>query len=419
MIATFMTLIMMGRVSALVALIVVPVIYGAIAGFGLGLGPMMLTGIRDLAPTGVMLMFAIVFFSLVSDAGMFDPLIRRILDFTKGDPLRVMIGTVGIGLLTALDGDGAVTYVICVSARVPVYKRVGLKLQYMATLLVMCVGSMHLVPWGGPTARAAAAMKVDVGAVFQPLIPVMIVGFIYILMASIVMGLKERRRLGMLNRANEIEPVPEIATRSQLLLWVNWTITCLLLVGMFTAALPLASLFMIATALALLVNYRTVREQREQLAVHAPTVVAVLALVFAAGIFTGILSGSGMLDAMAKSIVAVMPISAGPYLAPATTLLSGPATYLIPNDAFYFGLLPVLAKAGSLYGITPVEMARASLVGQPLHMISPLVASTYLLVSLLDLNYGDNQRRSILWVIGLVLAMLVAAIVFHIIPWRA
>jgi CitMHS family citrate-Mg2+:H+ or citrate-Ca2+:H+ symporter len=123
-----------------------------------------------------------------------------------------------------------------------------------------------------------------------------------------------------------------------------------------------------------------------------------------------------MIDAMSRSLLAVMPDNIGPFMAPATAVLSAVATYLVTNDAFYFGVLPILAHSAEAYGITGAEMARASLLGQPVHLLSPLVASTYLLVSLLDIDYGDNQRRSFLWVIGLAVAMLVGALIFGIIP---
>jgi CitMHS family citrate-Mg2+:H+ or citrate-Ca2+:H+ symporter len=59
-----------------------------------------------------------------------------------------------------------------------------------------------------------------------------------------------------------------------------------------------------------------------------------------------------------------------PYLAPITAVISMPLTFM-SNDAFYFGVLPVLEAAGH-YGITPVEMARASIVGQPVHFTVPI-----------------------------------------------
>ncbi|WP_027282108.1 CitMHS family transporter [Roseomonas gilardii] len=420
MVACFMIVIMTGRMSALVALVVVPIVFGVLAGHGLDLGPMMAKGLATIAPTGALLMFAILYFSLMSDAGLFEPLVRGIRKASGGDPLKILIGTAVMGACVALDGDGATTYVICVSALLPLYQRIGLKLQYMATLLLMSIGIMNILPWGGPTARAAAAMHVDMSEVFVPLIPVMLCGVAYTIVVASIFGIRERRRLHGLEFSNVPgatagESKPEVHSRPQHFI-VNLLLTIGLVVALIVGLLPLPILFIMATAVALMINYPSLGEQKDRLNAHAGNVLAVVSLIFAAGIFTGILGGTGMLDAMSKNLLAVIPAQFGSNMALLTAMASAPITYLVTNDAFYFGMLPVLAQTAAAYGITPAEMARASLLGQPVHLLSPLVASTYLLVSLLDLDYGANQRRSILWVTGLACVMIASAVLLGVIP---
>ncbi len=180
--------------------------------------------------------------------------------------------------------------------------------------------------------------------------------------------------------------------------------------------LPLPILFMLAFALAMVINYPRLEDQRERLYAHAGNALSVGGLVFAAGIFTGILEGTGMVEAMAKAVVEVIPPAAGPYMAPITALLSVPFTFLISNDAFYFGMLPVLAQTGAAYGVTPEEMARASLIGQQVHLLSPLVPSTYLLVSMVGIELAEHQRFTIRWALGAALVMLVAALAIGAFP---
>jgi CitMHS family citrate-Mg2+:H+ or citrate-Ca2+:H+ symporter len=423
MVATFMALIMTKRMSALVGLIVVPIVFALLTGHQSDLGTMMLDGIRKLAPTGIMLMFGILYFSIMTDAGLFDPIVHRVVRMTKGDPLRLLVGTAVMGTIVALDGDGATTYVICAAALLPIYRKLGVKLQYMATILLMSIGIMNIVPWGGPTARAPSAMHLEVAEVFLPLIPPMLVGFGYQVFVAAIFGMRERVRIGVMRDPAQLEGIERALDdmpehRRPKMMWANLALTVALLYGLVSDLLPLAVLFMVATALALMLNYPQLKQQQERVASHAANVLAVVSLIFAAGIFTGVIGGTGMLKAMSESLLFVMPDWLGPYLAPATALISAPATYVLTNDAFYFGVLPLLASTADAYGIGAAEMARASLIGQPIHLLSPLVASTYLLVSLLDLNYADNQRASIAWVFGLVLAMLAAALLFGIIPLR-
>ena len=163
------------------------------------IGTMMLEGITKLAPTGVMLMFAILYFALMIDSGLFDPAVRKILKMVKGDPLKVSVGTAVLALVVSLDGDGATTYMICVAAMLPLYKRIGMSPRIMAGLIILAGGVMNMTPWGGPTARAASALHVDPSDIFVPMIPAMAAGVVAILVIAYMYGKRERARLGELH----------------------------------------------------------------------------------------------------------------------------------------------------------------------------------------------------------------------------
>ncbi|MHA5662747.1 citrate:proton symporter, partial [Pseudomonas aeruginosa] len=199
MVATFMFLIMTKRLSALIALILVPIAFALIGGFAAGLGPMMLDGIRTLAPTGVMLMFAILYFAIMIDSGLFDPAVRKILRLVKGDPLKVSLGTAALAMIVSLDGDGSTTYMICVAAVLPLYSRLGMSPLVMACLIMLSSGVLNMTPWGGPTARAASALHVDPADIFVPMIPAMIAGLLAIFAIAWIYGKRERARLGELH----------------------------------------------------------------------------------------------------------------------------------------------------------------------------------------------------------------------------
>ena len=422
MVMTFMYLIMTKRLSALIALIIVPITFALIGGFAAGIGPMMLEGIGKLAPTGVMLMFAILYFALMIDSGLFDPAVRAILRMVKGDPLKVSMGTAALALIVSLDGDGATTYMICVAAMLPLYSRLGMSPLIMAGLIILAGGIMNMTPWGGPTARAASALHVDPSDIFVPMIPAMLAGCIALFGIAWVYGQRERARLGVLQLPDDQLDHAEISVsqypeaRRPRLLWVNGALTAALMVALIAGLLPLPVLFMIAFSIAMIINYPCLQQQKERVAAHAGNVLAVVGLIFAAGIFTGILSGTGMVEAMSKSLLAVIPEALGPYLAVITALVSMPFTFFMSNDAFYFGVLPVLAEAAGHYGISPVEMARASIVGQPVHLLSPLVPSTYLLVGLAKVEFGDHQRFTLKWAVLICLAILLAALLLGVFP---
>ncbi|WP_371184870.1 CitMHS family transporter [Xanthomonas sacchari] len=430
MVITFMYLIMSKRLSPLVALIIVPIVFALAGGFGTGINEMMLEGIKKIAPTGVMLMFAILYFGVMIDAGLFDPLVRRILRLVKGDPMKIVVGTAVLALLISLDGDGSTTYMITVSAMLPLYRRLGMNALNMTCVTILAGGVMNLTPWGGPTARAATALHVDPADVFVPLVPAMALAIAGILVLAWYLGMKERRRLGVVTLpgdawmdssvADDGEALPTVEDAEDIkrprLLWVNLALTLALMAALVIGVLPMPVLFMIGFALALLINYPNLAEQRRRLVNHAGNVLSVVSLIFAAGVFTGILSNTGMVEAMSRSFLAVIPDAWGPYLAVITALASMPFTFFMSNDAFYFGVLPILSDAASHYGITPVEMARASLAGQPVHLLSPLVPSTYLLVGLAKVDFADHQRFTLKWAVLVSLVLMGGGLLFGLFP---
>jgi CitMHS family citrate-Mg2+:H+ or citrate-Ca2+:H+ symporter len=415
MIVTFIALLMTRRLSALTALILVPLTFGLIAGFGTELGPMIIDAIRTLAPTAVMLIFAMLYFMVMTDAGMFDPLAKAIVKAVGGDPLKVFMGTIALGFLVALDGDGATVYMIVLSALLPLYKRLGLSIPMVAVLLLHCTGLGNMLPWGGPTARAAVSMQADMADVFGPLIVPLLACVAWTFVLAWIFGRMERKRIGTMQIEEASVEAAAVRLRMPRLIF-NWALTIALIWLLMAAILPMPLVFMIAAAIALVVNFPGLKAQSERLATHAPAILAVASLIFAASVFTGVLSGTGMAEAMAAAIVRVIPDSVGPYLAVVTALLSIPVTWMVSNDVFYFGMLPVLAEAASHYGITPAEMARASLIGQPVHILSPLVASTYLLVGMLDLDYAKVQRFTLPFSAVTCLVMLVVALLTGVIP---
>ncbi|MFJ7232882.1 CitMHS family transporter [Streptomyces tendae] len=470
MIATFLVLIMMKKMSPIAALVLIPALFCVFVGKGAHLGDYVIDGVSSLAPTAAMLMFAIVYFGVMIDVGLFDPIVRAILKFCKADPMRVVVGTALLAAIVSLDGDGSTTFMITVSAMYPLYKRLKMSLVVMTGVAAMANGVMNTLPWGGPTARAATALKVDATDIFVPMIPALAVGLVAVVVLAYVLGLRERRRVGTLTLDEALvrEPEPETETvlvgagagagavsggsgarsgaaggsgeaadgdagtdgasddgfqgldpnRPTLrpkLYWFNALLTVALLTAMIMELLPIPVLFLLGAALALTVNFPHIPDQKARIAAHADNVLNVSGMVFAAAVFTGVLTGTGMVDHMAKWLVDTIPDGMGPQMGLVTGLLSLPLTYFMSNDGFYFGVLPVLAEAGQAHGVSTLEIARASIVGQPLHMSSPLVPAVYVLVGMAKVEFGDHTRFVVKWAVLTSLVILAAGILFGII----
>lgn len=484
MIAVFMVLIMTKKLTPVLALIIVPTVFGLFAGAGLGIGDMVMDSMKSMTSTAALLMFAIIYFGLMIDVGLFDPLVRFILRKLGNDPAKVVLGTALLAAAVSLDGDGSTTFILTTAAMLPIYLRLKMSPVVLTVVAGLANGTMNIVPWGGPTARAASALKIDVNEVFVPMIPSLIAGLAVVLVFAWVLGLQERNRLRA--TAPEIWGGPATAERSSVekfdggtfdggtaapsagtgsnasrtpgtgtpavggssvavlertemlvderdsamadtaldpnrstlrpkLFWFNLALTVAVMVVLVANIVPLPYVFMVGSAIALLVNFPHVKDQATQIVAHAPSIVAVVSMVMAAAVLTGVLKGTGMVEAMSAWLVQIIPSSMGPLMAVITGVLSIPMTFFMSNDAFYFGVLPVLSETAAHYGISGAEMARASITGQPFHMQSPLVPAILLLVSLAKVDLGDHHKK-VLWraaavsLVMLAVAMLTGAI---------
>lgn len=414
MIATFMVLIMTRRMSALVALILVPLVFGLLSGHGGKLGAMAVDGIAQLAPTAALLLFAVLYFALMIDAGLFDPLVDRVLRFAGDDPVRVAIGTAIVALMVSLDGDGATTALITITAFLPVYRRLGMNPLVLAAILILSNMVLNLSPWGGPAGRAAAALRVDLHDLFVPLLPTIGAGVVGTLLIAWHLGRRERARL-----AGGGEPIEapnsliaferDMALARPRLFLVNLALTLLVLAAAITRVVPLPMAFMAGFAVAMMVNYPSPSVQAGRIRAHATNALPIVLLILAAGSFTGIMAGTGMIDAMAKGAMAAVPPELGPWLGPVTALLSIPLQFVLSNDAYYFGVVPIIAQTAGQYGVAPEVIGRASMLGLPVHGLSPLVAALYLIVGLLGCELGALQRFALKWAVLLSFVLILAA----------
>lgn len=424
--------ILLDLLSPLVALIVVPVVAALAGGFGLETSKFIITGISAIAPVAGMFVFAILYFGIMEDAGLLDPIVNQILRAVGLRPTRIVVGTALLALLIHLDGSGAVCFLITIPAMLPLYDKLGMDKRVLACAAAMAAG-VNFLPWTGPTLRAAAALKVPVTALFQPMIAIQVIGLVYVFAVAWWLGKREERRLGLTAAASgalsvgaavtagpvmkELTPEQQRLRRPHLF-WPNLVLTLVVMGVMIGGWVDPVVMFMLGTVAALILNYPQPAEQRARIDAHAKAALLMAAILLAAGSFTGIMAGTGMLKALAQAAIAVVPPSAGHFIPAIVGLLSMPLSLLFDPDSYYFGVMPVVAEVYRSLGGQPIEVAQASLLGQMTvgFPVSPLTPATFLIVGLAGIELRAHQLFSIPWLFGASVLMTVAAVVLGILP---
>ena len=307
-IVSVLAAIMSRRVTPLVALIALPTLAALLGGFGLQTGTFAIAGIKETAPVAAMFVFAILFFGVMTDAGLLDPIVAGVLRAVGLHPTRIVVGSALLALVVHLDGSGAVTFLVTVPAVLPLYDRLGLDRRVLACVVSLAAG-VNFLPWTGPVLRASAALQIPTATLFAPLIPVQAVGLVFVFTVAWYLGRREGRRLAASLDAPAAVAAPRELTAAERALRrpgrfpINLLLTLVAMGTMLSGRLDPAIVFMLATAIALLVNYPDAAAQRDRIDAHARAALTMAAILLAAGAFTGIMKGTTMLQAMAHSAV--------------------------------------------------------------------------------------------------------------------
>jgi len=421
-IAALLTAIMLGRMSPIAALILMPVAAALIGGFGASTAGFMVRGIAEIAPVAGMFVFAILYFGVQTDAGLLEPLLRNVIRFAGSRPSLIVPASALLALLVHLDGSGAVCFLVVIPALLPLYDRLGMDRRTLACATSLAAG-VNVLPWTGPTLRASAALKISVMEIFRPMIGVQIAGLAFVFATCFWLGRREERRLRAVPYAGPTAvttaSTPErLALQRPGLFWVNLLLTLAVLGGMILSSLPPVVLFMTGTAIALVVNYPNAAEQRARVDAHAHAALLMAGVLLAAGAFTGIMTGTGMLKAMAQAAVAAVPPGAGQHIPFGLSLVAMPLSLAFDPDSFYFGVLPILAHTVQSLGGTAVQTAQAALVGQMTtgFPVSPLTPATFLVAGLCRLELGAHQRFTFPFLYAASLVMALTAVVMGLFP---
>ncbi|WP_060203780.1 CitMHS family transporter [Sporosarcina koreensis] len=434
-IVIIIALLISGKVSPIVGLVLVPVAGAFAAGFGFDeIGQFFTEGTTKVASVAIMFIFAILFFGIMQDVGLFDPLINKMIAISRGNVIAVAVATVVIAAIAHLDGSGASTFLITIPALLPLYKRLKMNPYLLLMLVGTAASIMNMVPWAGPLGRTASVLDVDVTELWRPLIPIQIIGLVLLLLIAVALGYREKRliakKAALGEAASEEEVSEDVIAGAQLaaavaeensvkrpkLLWINALLAIAVIGVLVWGIIPAGFAFMIGVSIALPLNFPKVQDQMERIKVHAPGGIMMATIILAAGSFLGILNGTEMLTSIATDLVTVLPAFVAPYLHVIIGMFGVPFDLLLSTDAYYFALLPIIDQVALTFGIPSLSTAYAMIIGNIIGtFVSPLSPALWLALGLAGLEMGKHIRYSFMMMWGLSILLLIIAVLLGVI----
>lgn len=415
-------LLISNKITPIVALVLVPIVSAFVAGFSFAeIGEFFNSGIDSVMSVVIMFIFAILFFGIMQDVGLFDPLINKMIAVSRGNVIAVAVGTVLIASVAQLDGSGASTFLISIPALLPLYKRLKMNPYLLLLLVGMSASIMNMLPWGGPLGRTAAVLGIDVTELWRPLIKVQVIGLVLLIGLAVLLAIREKRLIAKRGDFNEeiyeeAQPLVEGAQdeaslkaaslRRPKLLWANALLAVAVIGVLVWGVIPAGFAFMIGVSLALPLNYPNMKDQMDRIKDHAPNALLMAAIILAAGSFLGILNGTLMLDSIANDLVKVLPAFVIPYLHIIIGFFGVPFDLLLSTDAYYFALLPIVEQVVTGFGVSSLSAAYAMIIGNIIGtFVSPFSPALWLALGLAGLEMGRHIRYSlpIMWGFSIVL----------------
>ena len=384
-------------------------------------------GVNGVNSTAILFIFSVLFFGIMTDAGMFDTIINALMKKVGNNVVGVALMTCVIAMIAHLDGSGAATFLITVPAMLPVYKRLHMRRETLLLICVTAMGVMNLMPWGGPTMRAASVVGIEPNDLWFRLMPMQAVGLVLAVLTALFWGIREKNRIAKLGDAavedadryddSESGSRDESLARPQNFIF-NVLLTLAVIVVLVLDILPTYYVFMIACVLALFVNYPGKKIQSKIIKSHAAAGLSMASTIMCAGVFLGVLQQSGIMEEMAVVMASFIPVQLGRFLPIIIGVLSVPLALLFDTDSYFYGLLPVLMSVGNQFGVDPVHIAIAMVVCRNCAtFISPVAPATYLGIGLAGVEIKDHIKYCFKWQWGVSAVCLVAGLLLNVIKF--
>ncbi len=409
--------------TPMVAFIILPIGFGLLAGFSpIELAGFVKTGVPKTLNSTALTLFATSYFAIMTDEGLFDPVVNKLSKRAGGNITAIMVITVIIGAISHLDTGMTSTVLVTIPAMLPLYKKFKIKAEYLFLLMSQSIAVVNMLPHGGGMARISSVSGLEISTMFHNVIPIIVCMLVYNLICAVVFGKKEQRRIALgkdiaVYGDSEERDVNFKDVKIDWRYWSNLGVTIGLLVIMFLDIFPGYFVFMIGLALALLINCKSTKEQNARIKHVAEKAMPIALVMLASGVLTGIMSGTGMMTEMANVIVTLIPEAARRFYGIIVGILSLPLSFCLGADGFYYGLSPLFLEVGTSYGFTSLSLCSIMIIARDaLGTLTPVSPVTYLAPGLMGTELPSLIKFCLKYMLLYFAIEMVLSVVFGIIP---
>ncbi len=402
--------------------ILVPVTAALFCGYNIAeISEFAIEGCRSILNTALLFLFSVVYFSILQEIGLFEVMVYYVMKGMKNSILLLMIITSIVAMLIQLDGSGAMTMLITIPAFLPLYDAMKVRRTTLVFLVSASAGIMNFMPWCSAMLRLSAATGLESVDIWHALLPIQGIGILIIFLFCVIIAHFEKRKgagvadhtFKQIKESYRQKPQYKVPVS---LLFFDTIFTVFLIILLLLNLIPSVFGFMIGLSCLLILNFPDPKKQEAQIKKHAATAFPLVLTVFSLGCMIGIMNKAGMVNAIADSLISLIPEDLGSKIPLLYGIIGVPLSVVIGSDCCYSILAPVLGNIVQNYGGTAMQSSIVILLASSFAAnITFIGPAPYLSVSLAGITMKEHLKYSfkLLWILCIILVIIAAII--HII----
>lgn len=349
--------------------------------------------------TGFMLLFAFLYFTMLTETGMFDTIVSALIQKlgNKMNVIMIMILTTVIGAFSILTGNFTPAYLITFPILVPLYKKFDFDREAAFIIAQTAMSAMCFIPWGIGMAYTAMASGIDTGELAAASMPWGLCFIPAIILQWVYFARQHKKRVGTFQavaaleeKKEQEEEKPNVRPK---LFWVNLILFIVFMVALGVFGIAPYLVFIVATVVTAMINYP--KNYGEIFNKVGPMYLNILVMLLAISMYQAVFNSTGMVEALSEGLVAICPEFLLRYIHIVLLLLCVVIIYFVPFQIFN-AMYPVFVSIGAGFGIPPVAMIAPFVCNLSLATSStPTNSSTYLGCALTETEVPHFCKKAV------------------------